>query len=217
MSRFQPKSFEEARINHKPMRRGRIGSSTDPTRNTRSTVLRVGSSYTHEQLVDVAREWLRSKHPVVLTELTVTGGECADAIGFKFRGQTTLVECKASRSDFLADKKKWFRREPERGMGLHRYFLAPAGLLKADELPAGWGLLEWNGHYVAIRRSSGIFGVRNDNAERGVLVSTLRRLGRRVDVGVSISCYSFNAYEAISGQKSKNKATLSVLEEDVNK
>jgi hypothetical protein len=149
-----------------------------------------------------------------LTELTVTGGECADALGFGYKGSSTLVECKASRSDFMADKKKWFRREPERGMGLKRYFLAPAGLLNPDELPAGWGLLEWNGRFVSTKRNSDLFGVRNHDAERGVLISTLRRLGRRVDVGVSIRCYSFTSYKKQAGRESKNKATVSVLQED---
>lgn len=169
--------------------------------------------YTHSELVDVARDWLRRQHPIVLTELTVQDAECADALGFAYRGKTTLVECKASRSDFKADAKKVFRRLPERGMGLHRYFMAPAGLLNADELPAGWGLLEWNGKFVRTQRTSFLFTDRNYDAEQSVLVSTLRRLGTRQSEGVSIRCYSFKKYEKMTGRASVKRATLSVEEE----
>lgn len=169
-----------------------------------------GQTFTHADLVDVAREWLVRKHEVVITELTCTGAECADAIGFSHNGYTTLLECKASRSDFAADSKKWFRREPEMGMGYHRHYLVPAGLLSADELPPGWGLLEWNGKFVRVIRQSYAFAVRNDNAERTVLISTLRRLGQRRDRGISIRCYTINKYEKLTGRASKNRATLSV-------
>jgi hypothetical protein len=68
-------------------------------------------------------------------------GEIPDAIGF--RGDTTiLIECKTSRSDFFADRTKSFRQLPERGMGALRFMLAPAGMIRVDELPAGWGLIE---------------------------------------------------------------------------
>jgi len=106
---------------------------------------------THADLVKVAGRWLRNTAgcSVVLEELcAATGnGENPDAIGWRC-GQTMLVECKTSRSDFLADRKKPFRVDPSRGLGLYRYFMAPKGLLRADEMPERWGLLEVSGRKV---------------------------------------------------------------------
>lgn len=81
---------------------------------------------------------------VVITELvpTLTFGtaEAPDAIGFA-HDRSILLECKVSRSDFLADRKKVFRVKPELGMGCYRYYLAPPGVLAPEEIPDRWGLL----------------------------------------------------------------------------
>lgn len=106
---------------------------------------------THAELVLIAGRWLRNTAgcSVVLEELcAATGnGEKPDAIGW-YCGRTLLVECKVSRSDFLADRKKPFRANPARGLGLYRYFMAPKGLLRAEEMPPQWGLLEVAGRRV---------------------------------------------------------------------
>lgn len=106
---------------------------------------------THGELVLAAGRWLRGtgRCSVVLEELcAATGnGENPDAIGW-YSSQTLLIECKASRSDFLADRKKSFRMEPARGMGMYRYFMAPKGMLQAAEMPDRWGLLEVSGRRV---------------------------------------------------------------------
>jgi hypothetical protein len=64
----------------------------------------VSEELTHKQLVDYAARWLRNKHPVVVTELATIGEE-ADAIGF-YRGFTTLVECKGSRSEVNGERSQ---------------------------------------------------------------------------------------------------------------
>lgn len=106
---------------------------------------------THAELVLAAGRWLRGagRCTVVLEELcAATGnGENPDAIGW-YSTQTLLIECKASRSDFLADRKKSFRMDPSRGMGSYRYFMAPKGMLRSDEIPGRWGLLEVSGRRV---------------------------------------------------------------------
>ncbi|WP_242880773.1 hypothetical protein [Stenotrophomonas maltophilia] len=110
-----------------------------------------GQALTHADLVKIAGRWLRNTAgcSVVLEELcAATGnGENPDAIGWRC-GQTMLIECKASRSDFLADRKKPFRADPSRGLGMYRYFLAPKGLLRPEEMPDRWGLLEVSGRRV---------------------------------------------------------------------
>lgn len=67
-------------------------------------------------------------------------GEQPDVIGFR-NGVSCLIEVKVSRGDFFADIKKPFRSSPELGMGDWRFYLCPAGLIKPEETPDGWGLL----------------------------------------------------------------------------
>ena len=54
---------------------------------------------------------------------------------------TFLLEAKISRSDFLADRSKPHRINPEKGMGKYRYYICPTGLIKPEELPDKWGLI----------------------------------------------------------------------------
>jgi hypothetical protein len=53
-----------------------------------------------------------------------------------------LVECKLTRSDFVADRAKPFRENPEVALGCERWYLTPAGLLSTEDLPPHWGMLE---------------------------------------------------------------------------
>lgn len=98
---------------------------------------------THDDLVKLACDWLyKKKHlQIVLGDFrTVNVSEHPDAIGWKSSGWSILIECKTSRSDFLRDAKKYSRRN-ENAMGQQRYYLAPQGTLKEEEIPEGWGLL----------------------------------------------------------------------------
>lgn len=135
---------------------------------------------THKDLVRKAQAWLRnSKHcTVVIAELATThNNETPDAIGFfASGGGSILIECKASRADYLADKNKVFRREEELGMGDQRYFFTMAGLIKPEELPDTWGLLELHDKQVRIKKEAQIIETVNKNAEIIMLVSVLRRL-----------------------------------------
>lgn len=108
---------------------------------------------THADLVKIAAEWLRKKNDctVVLTELFSLNfidqirGEQPDAIGW--RGPLSiLVECKVSRHDFFDNHKK----DMGSGSGYQRYFLTPENLVKPEEVPTDWGLLEYNGTKVNI-------------------------------------------------------------------
>lgn len=97
----------------------------------------------HDDLVVRAGKWLRSTAgcTVVFEELVTLTSEIPDAIGWK-DGTSYMIECKVSRGDFLADQSKRHRKHPESGIGAYRYYLAPAGLIKVEELPDRWGLLE---------------------------------------------------------------------------
>ncbi|MBB3017663.1 hypothetical protein FHR70_000703 [Microvirga lupini] len=93
-------------------------------------------------------------------------GEVPDAIGFRAAGSyddgSVVVECKTSRADFLADRKKAHRTTG--GCGNWRYFMAPEGLISPDELPPGWGLLTVNsrGHVKAVAGPAAHYGGRYD-------------------------------------------------------
>ncbi|WP_312328388.1 hypothetical protein [Stenotrophomonas sp.] len=150
---------------------------------------------THGELVKAAGKWLRGTAgcSVVLEELcAATGnGENPDAIGWHC-GRTMLIECKASRSDFLADRKKPFRADPTRGLGLYRYFMAPKGLLRPEEIPERWGLLEVAGRRVFRakghepgqgywqREDPWCFSARFAEGEVQMLLSAMQRIKVRV-------------------------------------
>ena len=139
---------------------------------------------THEKLVKAAVAWHRRYGcGVVLSEQSCASGETPDAIGWKRACHSVVVECKSSRSDFLADRDKPFRLKPERGMGCERFYLAPAGLISANEVPIGWGLLELRGREVvelvpASKQMRGTVGLRY---EMNLLLASLRRVEVRIE------------------------------------
>ncbi len=97
---------------------------------------------THGELCELACRFL-SNHgfKVVFSDrfhVWTSCGEHPDALGFR-NGASCLIEVKCSRSDFLADRKKVFRAEPEKGMGDWRFYLCEPGVITVDDLPAGWG------------------------------------------------------------------------------
>lgn len=113
---------------------------------------------THADLCTLAVKWLKRPNSagghgcqVAVSECrSGWDGEIPDAIGFRtgtaasLTAGSVVVEVKVSRSDFLADRTKPHRQEGA-GLGTWRYFMAPQGLIKAEELPPRWGLLEVNG------------------------------------------------------------------------
>lgn len=139
---------------------------------------------THAQLVEKAVRWLRSyRCGVVLSEQACVSGEMPDAIGWRQACHSVLVECKITRTDFLADREKPFRRKPERGVGSERFYLAPPGLIKLEELPAGWGLLECRrGHTEMLQPSAkNLRTAVGFHYEMNLLLASLRRVEVRIE------------------------------------
>ena len=99
---------------------------------------------THDKLVLRAEKWLKQQGCGVTIRdpfrAYATNGELPDAIGWR-DGLSILIECKASRADFLADKNKPFRADPTKGMGDWRFYLCPPETIRTEDLPEGWGLL----------------------------------------------------------------------------
>ncbi len=148
--------------------------------------------HTHSDLVKLAGRWLQRRCAVVATEVTHGFTETPDAIGFVPAGAVIVCEAKASRSDFRADRKKWFRRDPLRGMGNMRYYVAPSGLIKPEELNNGWGLLVPHGRGLRVLRDSIVFPEREYRAEQSILISLLRRIGQTSPHGVAIKAYTYD-------------------------
>jgi hypothetical protein len=139
---------------------------------------------THAQLVEKAVRWLRYyRCGVVLSEQACASGEMPDAIGWKRACHSVLVECKVTRGDFLADRAKPFRSKPEQGVGNERFYLAPAGLIRLEELPAGWGLLELRDRRVELVRPSAknLRTATGFRYEMNLLLASLRRVEVRIE------------------------------------
>jgi hypothetical protein len=140
---------------------------------------------THAQMVARAVDWLRRyRCGVVLSEQACASGEVPDAIGWKGKCHSVVVECKVSRADFLADRGKPFRENSEIALGCERFYLVPAGLITPQELPPGWGLLECAGRKVETRVKPPRRSLRTPAGleyEMNLLLASLRRVEIRIE------------------------------------
>lgn len=139
---------------------------------------------THSQLVEKAVAWLRSyRCGIVLSEQACVNGEVPDAIGWKRANHSVLVECKVSRADFLADRAKPFREGKAEGLGCERYYLAPAELIAVEDLPEGWGLLEYSSRQVRMMKPSArnMRSAKGLSFEMNLLLASLRRVEIRIE------------------------------------
>ena len=140
---------------------------------------------THAQMVSLAIDWLRRyRCGVVLSEQACASGEMPDAIGWKGKCRSVVVECKVSRADFLADRSKPFRQNSEIALGCERFYMAPAGLIAPPELPAGWGLLECVGRKVEMTVKPPRRSLRSPAGmkhEMNLLLASLRRVEIRIE------------------------------------
>lgn len=138
-----------------------------------------GIEVTHAELVERAVRWLRRdrRARVVVTAATVMTHEQPDALGWPAMGFSTLVECKASRSDFLRDQKKWHRNGY--GLGHWRFYLTPPDMVKPAELPQRWGLLYAKPRGLKVVVPSGEWADRNWMEEIKHLLAEVGRENRR--------------------------------------
>lgn len=146
-----------------------------------------GSKFTHKEVVNIAYKWVLKNGScgIAFKELDCAGSnEIPDVIAFS-SWHSVMIEVKVTRSDFLCDKNKSFRKNPAEGMGGMRYYCCPTGLIKKEELPTGWGLIYVNEKGKATKVHSSAPGEtgsryaqfeKNHMAERGIMYSALRRL-----------------------------------------
>ncbi|WP_312731529.1 hypothetical protein [Atlantibacter hermannii] len=148
-----------------------------------------GKALTHDELCQIACRFLQNNGFKVAFHdrfiAAVATGEQPDAIGFRNLA-SCLIEVKCSRGDFLADRKKRFRIEPEIGMGDWRFFMAEPGFIEVSDLPPGWGLLlvkngrvykvhGWPGNSMWCTKAHKPFNA-NKQAECDYMYSALRRM-----------------------------------------
>lgn len=111
---------------------------------------------THFELCKKTAE--RFVSSVALFEVSMTGIlEKPDVLDFNSSGRSVLYEIKMSRSDFLADKKK-YSRAIEPWFGEKRYFVCDGDFIKENEVPQGWGLYHFkNNKFYKIKESDNFF------------------------------------------------------------
>lgn len=108
---------------------------------------------THEQCAYIAATWLSNRTAmcdyrckVILVEMVgyqsfLIDAELPDVLGVWSNSLTINIECKVSRSDFLADKNK----KHNHPIGNYKFYACPYGMIKEEEVPDGYGLLYVNG------------------------------------------------------------------------
>ena len=131
---------------------------------------------THAGLIRRAVRWLqRTKNcAVVFSEVANVTAEIPDAIGWQASG-SHVVECKASRSDFLRDRAKPHMRDEASGMGRQRWYLVPPGVAAETDVPSWCGLIVCKPRTIEIVKPApwrDRWDVRHENT---ILVSALRR------------------------------------------
>jgi hypothetical protein len=105
---------------------------------------------THREIIVRLSKWLK-KHDqntiipncnTIASEITsnTSNREIPDVIGWCYWA-SVLIEVKTSRSDFLRDFKKPFRKLINLGMGEFKYYCCPTDLLTVEDMPEYWGLL----------------------------------------------------------------------------
>jgi hypothetical protein len=140
---------------------------------------------THAQLVKVAEQWLRRyRCSIVLSEQQCSSGEMPDAIGWKGKCRSVVVECKISRADFLADRAKPWRTNLDVALGCERFYLSPRGVIRPDDLPKSWGLIEYHDRRVAVLVKPARISQRSPEGlmnEMNLLLASLRRVEVRIE------------------------------------
>ena len=149
----------------------------------------------HKDLCVIAAKYLKTKGIVsfhrcnyVVCELE-RQGESPDAFGFS-SGTTQLIEVKVSRSDFLSDKNKYWRKRPEYGIGAYRSYLCPIDVIKKSDLPIGWGLLYIDENNKIIEVMPPIKQQSNNSEEFRLMLSLFRREGIKPQI------FSYKQYKS---------------------
>jgi hypothetical protein len=160
----------------------------------------------HATLVQLGVRWLSRQCSVVLYEAAAVKKEVPDVIGWA-GPRAVLIECKASRADFVRDFAKVTRGNPKLGMAQRRYYLCPAGVIQLADLPPKWGLLWAEKGAITVQREARGFPQRNLLAEVEFLSAMLRRAQIRIGTRpLSEWLRGENRFEALRGTTPNSRA-----------
>jgi hypothetical protein len=167
----------------------------------------------HASLVTLGARWLSRRCSVVLCEFAAAGEENPDVIGWAPEAGSFVIECKATRADFLRDAQKTIRKNAGAGMGKRRYYLCPPQVIQVKDLPPKWGLLWAAKGQITVERESRGHPERNLLAEVKFLSSMLRRAQIRIGTRpLSEWLRGENRFEAKRGlSPNRHQATQRVL------
>lgn len=135
----------------------------------------------HYQLCCLGAKWMRrlkySNYKYVAVELVCTSAENPDVWGTN-GFESMIIEVKTSKADFIKDRLKFIRNPQNKrfAMGNYRYYLMPSGLVPIENIPENWGLLEWDGKQITLRKSAPFQECEN-RCELSLLCSIMRREG----------------------------------------
>ncbi len=141
----------------------------------------------YNDLVKLAEEWLRESSSLdtkpylnscgaVISGSGNSATEKPYAIGFT-SGISILIECKLNHSDFAVGKRKTVHLDSG-DMGDYKFYLIPKGLVKTDNIPAKYGLLEVENNLISIVREPEFIGGHKES-EVALLASVVRRFQKK--------------------------------------
>ncbi|GGK72743.1 hypothetical protein ACD591_05620 [Rufibacter glacialis] len=100
---------------------------------------------THQDLVPIACKWLLTEAScATVFQGCATGNDPPQdpvVLGVGSFGRSIFIKFFVSRSDFEKETQTQFWQLPVNGVGRYRFLCVPSGLVKEEETPPGWGLL----------------------------------------------------------------------------
>lgn len=133
----------------------------------------------HYKLCQAGAKWLKklpfAGYKYIAVEIVCISADNPDVWGTN-GSDSTMIEVKVSRSDFLNDKKK-FSRQPQNiihAIGNYRYYLCPKGIINIEDLPESWGLL-WYDDGVIYSVKNATYIKTYNRGELSILCSIMRR------------------------------------------
>lgn len=129
----------------------------------------------HYDLCVKGAKWLKrqNNYKYIVVELVCLAAENPDVWGTNGY-DSTLIEVKTSRSDFLHDAKKFSRNNELHALGNFRYYLCPKDLIKESDLPMNWGLLYYDNGIITTIVEANYINTYN-RGELTILSSIMRR------------------------------------------
>ncbi|WP_205504550.1 hypothetical protein [Rufibacter psychrotolerans] len=101
---------------------------------------------THKDLVDIAYKWVLKEAgcPIAFRDFVSEhqpDEQYPDVIGLGSFGKSVAVKVDVSRHYYHQTISREIWQNPDKSMGRFRFLCVPTDLVKAEELPANWGLI----------------------------------------------------------------------------